>query len=172
MSDIRKLTNGNVYFDGVNYAGKTKEVNLPDVTSKQAEHNALGMFGVINTPTGIEAMELEMMWTSILPDVKKKCADIYTSYTFQVRSSLEEYNASGRASESAYVADFRGRPMNIPGGSFKQHENVEATTKFKIDYFRLEIGGEEIYKIDVLNSIYEVNGVDKLATYRANLGLS
>jgi len=170
-ADVRKLTNANVYLEGNNYVGKVKEVNLPDVTSKQAEHNALGMFGVINTPTGIEAMELEMMWTTILPDVQKLVTDIYTSFTFQVRSSLEEYNSSGRTSESSYVADFRGRPMNVPGGNFKQHENVEATTKFKIDYFRLEIGGEEIYKIDVLNNIYQIDGVDKLATFRANLGI-
>jgi P2 family phage contractile tail tube protein len=171
MADIRKLTNANVYFDGASWSGKVKEVNLPDITSKQAEHNALGMFGVVKTPTGIEPMELEMMWTTILPDVKKKVYDIYTSYTFQVRSSLEEYNASGRASEAAYVADFRGRAVNMPSGSFKQHENVEATTKFQIDFYRLEINGEEIIKLDVLNNIYEVDGVDKLATYRANLGI-
>lgn len=171
MADVRKLTNANVYFDGANFSGKVKEVNLPDITSKQAEHNALGMFGVVQTPTGIDKLELELMWTVILPDVMVKVADYYTSYTFQLRSSLEGYDASGRTTETAYVADFRGRAMNIPGGSFKQHENVEATTKFAIDFYRLEIGGQEIYKIDVLNNIYRVNGVDKLATYRANLGI-
>lgn len=169
--DIRKLTNANVYFDGANWLGKVEEVGLPEVALKQIEHKAIGMHGTLEIPTGMDKMELKMKWSSLLPDALKKASNGYQAFEFQVRSSLEEYEGGTRTTESSVVANFRGRPKNVPAVSFKQHENVDAETMFAVDYYKLEIGGESIYEIDATNNIYKVNGVDLLATYRANLGI-
>jgi P2 family phage contractile tail tube protein len=48
---------------------------------------------------------------------------------------------------------------------------VELETDFAVYYCKLEIDGEAIVEIDVLANIYKVAGVDKLAKYRANLGI-
>lgn len=169
--DVRTLTNANVYFDGASYLGKVSEVTLPDVQFKQADHQALGMHAMSKIPTGMDAMELSMKWTTIVPQAMKKVANGYKAWTFEVRSSLETYESTGRTNEASYIAYFRGIPTNIPGGNFKQHDNVEAETKFNINYFKLEIGGETLFEIDALANIYIVDGVDQLATYRANLGV-
>lgn len=172
MVTIKKLTNANVYFDGVNYVGKVEEANLPSVDFKQVDHKVLGMFGVVETPTGIDKLSLKLKWSSILADVLKKVSKGFDAYSFQVRSSLETFESGSKTLEEAVVGSFRGRSKNIPSAGFKQHENVDAETDFALDYYKLEIGGETIFEIDVTNNIYIVDGVDQLATYRANLGLS
>lgn len=169
--DVRKITNANVYFDGASYLGKVSEVTLPDVSIKQADHQALGMVFMTEIPTGFDKMELEMNWTSIIPDAFKKVSNAFNAYTFEVRSSLERYEGTGRVGQDSVVVYFRGMPKNIPGGAFKQHENWEGSTKFNINYFKLEVAGETIYELDVLANIYKVDGVDLLATFRANLGI-
>lgn len=169
--EVRKLTNANVYFDGQSYLGKVMEVNLPEVAFKQVEHSALGMHGSLDIPTGMDKMELTMNWSTVDPVAFKKISNAYTAWSFQVRSSLERFESTGRTAQDSYVAYFRGMPTNIPNQAFKQHNNVEAESKFSISYYKLEINGAKIYEIDVLNNIYIVDGVDLLATYRANLGI-
>jgi P2 family phage contractile tail tube protein len=169
--EVRKLTNANVYFDGASYLGKVEEVNLPEAGFKQAEHKALGMFGGLDIPSGMDKMELSLKWSTVDPVALRKVSNAFRSWDFQVRSSLERYEAQGRTAQDSYVAYFRGMPKNVPGQNFKQHDNVEAESKFSISYYKLEINGQIIYEIDVLNNIYKVDGVDLLATYRANLGI-
>ena len=41
--EINKLTNANVYLDGVNLLGRAEEVQLPQIKHKMAEHKALGI---------------------------------------------------------------------------------------------------------------------------------
>jgi P2 family phage contractile tail tube protein len=169
--EVRKLTNANVYFDGQSYLGRVEEVNLPEVAIKQAEHKALGMFGGMDIPAGMDKMELSMKWSTVDPVAMRKVSNAFRSWDFQVRSSMERYEAQGRTAQDSYVAYFRGMPKNIAGQNFKQHDNVEAESKFSITYYKLEINGAIIYEVDVLNNIYKVDGVDLLATYRANLGI-
>jgi P2 family phage contractile tail tube protein len=169
--EVRKLTNANVYFDGTSYLGKVEEVNLPEVQFKQAEHKALGMHGSLDIPTGMDKMELKMKWSTVDAVAMKKVSNAYKAWNFQVRSSVDRYEADGRTAQESYVAYFRGMPRNIAGQNFKQHDNVEAESNFTITYYKLEINGNSIYEIDVLNNIYKVDGVDLLATYRANLGV-
>ena len=158
--DIKKLTNANVYFDGVNFLGKVEEVTLPEVVFKQADHKVIGMVGSIETPTGMDKMELKMKWSSLLPDALKKISSGFDAWNFQVRSSLETYEAGSRTGEDSVVAFFRGRAKNIPSVGFKQHENVDAETSFSIDAYKLEIAGETIFEIDFTANIYVVDGVD------------
>jgi P2 family phage contractile tail tube protein len=129
------------------------------------------MHGMIDIPAGMDKMELSMKWSTVDPVAMRKVSNAYRSWDFQVRSSMERYEAQGRTAQDSYVAYFRGMPKNIAGQNFKQHDNVEAESKFSITYYKLEINGAIIYEVDVLNNIYRVDGVDLLATYRANLGI-
>ena len=64
-----------------------------------------------------------------------------------------------------------GYPKAHPGGSFKAKEDTELENTFTVNYYKLEIDGEEIVEIDVMNNIYKVGGEDLLAERRQNLGL-
>jgi P2 family phage contractile tail tube protein len=169
--DIKRITNANIYMNGNSLLGRAEEVQAPVIKHKFTEHKALGLIGTPEFFSGIEKMEAKIKWNSFYPDVLKLVANPITPIQLQVRASLETYGSSGRTGEDAVVCYMTATPKDFPTGSFKQHDNVELETNFAITYCKLEIGGLPILEIDVLASIYKVNGLDILSQYRANLGI-
>lgn len=169
--EVKKLTNGNLYVNGVSFLGKTEEVTLPTISFKTVEHKALGMHGSIKLPTGVDNIEVKCKWSSITRESHIITANPFVEHSFQLRSSLDAYDSTGRVSQESYVVHFRGKSSDIPNGAFKQHDNVEAESTFNCSYIKLEIAGNVVYEIDVMANIHKVDGVDLLATYRANLGV-
>lgn len=167
---VNRLTNANVYVNGQSQLGKVEEINLPDITHMMAEHKALGQIAKFELFSGIDKMEATLKWNSFYADVLKDFADPRKALKLQVRSSLENYGSEGLNSEVPCVAYLTGTPKNFPAGNYKQHDNVEATSKMTIIYYKLEIDGKPVVEIDVMANIYMVDGVDLFATYRANIG--
>jgi uncharacterized protein len=166
-----RLTNANVYIDGVSQLGKAEEVNLPDITFMLSEHKSLGSIGKVELFSGIDKMEATIKWNAFYSDVFKEFANPRKALKLQLRSSLETYDSSGLVSEVSCVAYLTVLVKNFPAGNFKQHDNVEATSKLTCTAYKLEIDGEEIVEYDALANIYSVNGVDVFANYRSNLGI-
>ena len=61
--------------------------------------------------------------------------------------------------------------MGTPRRSREDKEDTELESTVAVQYYKLEIDGEEIVEIDVINNIYKVGGEDLLAERRQNLGL-
>lgn len=168
---INKVTNCNIYLEGSSLMGQAKEVMLPTVENKMAPHNALGMIGDMEVPSGIQAMEATIVWNSFYADALKKLGVLSGAVKIQVRFSVDEYNSSGGlTSRKPGVVYMTCQPKNFPLGSFKQHENVELESKVTVYAVKLEIDSEVIMDLDLNANIYIVGGVDQLAQYRANLG--
>lgn len=167
---IKKLVNANVYIDGNSQLGKAEEVTLPELKSKMAEHKALGMVGMIELPSGIEKMEAKIKWNSYYGDLIKKLANPFVNLSMQLRGNLEEWGSAGRLTQVPAVVYLTVNSKNLPGGNFKQHDNVELESDFNCIYYKLEINGEVIFEFDPMSNIYKVAGTDILATYRINLG--
>ena len=70
--EINKLTNANVYMNGVNLLGRAEEVQLPQIKHKMAEHKALGMVGSAEFFAGIDKMECKIKWNALYPAVMFK----------------------------------------------------------------------------------------------------
>ena len=68
--EINKLTNANVYMNGINLLGRAEEVQLPQIKHKMAEHKALGMIGSAEFFAGIDKLECKIKWL-ILHDGKE-----------------------------------------------------------------------------------------------------
>ena len=168
---VNRLTNANVYIDGVSKLGKAEEVNLPMIKHIMAEHKALGMVGKVEFFSGIDKMEAKIKWNSFYSDVLLKVGDPTKPMNIQVRSSLETYESSGRTAQQPVVCYMTGSSKDFPMGNFKQHDNVEVESNFSVTYCKLEINGVLIMELDVLANIYKAGSVDVLAQYRANLGI-
>jgi P2 family phage contractile tail tube protein len=169
--NINRLTNANIYLDGVSLLGKAEEVSSPTITFKMTEHKAMGMYGAMEFPSGIDKMEMKIKWNSLYPEVMKKAAGPFKNHQLQVRGSLEQWNAiEGRKSEVPVVIFITGAFKNFPTGTFKQHDNVELETMLTVYAIKEEIDGEEIVEVDVMSNIFKVNGEDQFAKFRANLG--
>jgi len=167
---VNRLTNANVYVDGNSQLGKAEEINLPDVTFMLSEHKALGMVGKFELFSGIDKLEATIKWNAFYADVLKKFADPRKVMKLQIRSSLETYDSNGLVAEVPCVAYLTVQAKNFPAGNFKQHDNVEATSKLTCTAYKLEINGQEVIDYDALANVYSVDGVDLFANYRANIG--
>lgn len=168
--EVNRLTNANVYVDGNSQLGKAEEVNLPDITFMLSEHKALGMVGKVELFSGVDKLEATIKWNAFYADVLKKFANPRKVMKIQVRSSLETYDSEGLKAEVPCVAYLTVQSKNFPAGNYKQHDNVEATSKLTCTAYKLEIDGQEVINYDALANIYSVDGEDLLATYRANIG--
>lgn len=168
---VNRLTNANVYIDGASQLGKAEEVNLPDITFMMSEHKMLGGIGKVELFSGVDKLEATIKWNAFYSDVLKQFANPRKTLKLQVRSSLETHDSNGLVQEVACVAYLTVQPKNFPAGNYKQHDNVEATSKLTCTAYKLEIGGEEIVDYDALANIYSVNGVDVFKDYRSNLGV-
>jgi len=169
--EINRITNANLYLDGGSKLGRAEEITAPTVKFKMSEHKAIGLFGAMEFPSGVEKLEMKVKWNSFYADVLKKVANPFQMLQIQVRASMETYESGGKTGEVPVVIFITASAKDLPLGGFKQHDNVETETNFSVYYFKMEIDGEEIAECDVLANIYKVNGVDLFAKYRANLGI-
>ena len=65
----------------------------------------------------------------------------------------------------------RGRFGEIDSGTAKVGDDTEQSYTVPLTYYKVIENGSEIIEIDMLNSIFIVNGTDRLAEHRAAIGL-
>ncbi|MBO6181515.1 phage major tail tube protein [bacterium] len=168
--EINKLTNANVYLNGVNLLGRAEEVQLPQIKHKMAEHKALGMVGSAEFFAGIDKMECKIKWNALYPAVLTACSNPFNAAMIQVRASLETYNGTGRISEVPATAFIIGTFKEFPLGNIKPQENAEYETTMAVTYAKLIVDKVEVFEIDVLQNIYKVGMVDVLNKFKKNIG--
>lgn len=168
---INRLVNANVYMDGDSLLGRVQDFDIPDPKAKMSEHKAIGMVGEMQFPSGLAKMEAKFKWSSFFPEIWRKTANPFKSHQLTVRGNLETYQGADRVSEVPVVITMRGSWMESGNQKFNQHDNVEKESTLNVLYIKCVIDGQEIYELDVPNNVFFADGVDQLATYRANLGI-
>ncbi len=169
---VNRITNANIYINGGSKLGRAEEISAPSVKFKLSEHKAIGLFGAMEFPSGMEKLECKIKWNSFYKDIMKDSADPFKLVDMQIRANMESYTSGGKDGDVPVVIFMSARYKDFPLGNFKQHDNVELESNLSVYYFKMEIDGEEIVECDVLANIYKVNGVDTLAKYRQNLGIN
>lgn len=167
---IKRITNANVYVDGISFLGRAEECETPKIVHKMVEHKALGMVGTIEAWSGIEKMNAKFKWSSFYAEVLTKSANPWKAVSIQVRSSQETYSPAGRIAEVPVVIFLTGSFESIPTGVWKQHENVDCENSMAVSYCKVVVDGVQVVEFDAFSNIYKIGGQDGLATYRANIG--
>ena len=165
-----QITNANVYVNGNNMLGRASEVDAPKPMAKMLVYKALGLIGEFDLPAGFEKMEMRIKWNAFYQDVFAAFSDPYTPIKLQIRSSLEVWEGGERTAEKACVIYATCQSKGFPLGNFKQQDNVELESNLSCSHCKMEIDGVEVLEVDFMNNIFKVNGQDKLAQYRANIG--
>lgn len=160
---INSITNANAYIAGNKLAGKLTELALPDVKLKMVEDSPLGLRSPINIPSGVEGMEAKFKFNAIYPEVWKSQTPGKTCNVI-AKSSMQQLDASGVKGNVAVTATIAGLFTEMPTGTIKQGEKLEAEHLMKVTYYKLEVGGEVVWEIDVYNDIYKHFGNDMFAS--------
>lgn len=168
--EVKKIVNANVYMDGTNLLGRASEFQAPNVKLKMSDHEALGLVGVPEFPSGIEKIESKIKWASLYPDVLAKVANPFKAYSLQVRGNLETYTSQGRVDEVPIVGFVTATFKNLPMGDYKPRANAEFETDLAVLYCKLTVEGRDILEVDLLANIWRGDGEDLLANFRTNIG--
>lgn len=169
--DISKVYNANVYLDGTNsLLGKAKEHTLPEVVTVTEDQDALGMFGKLQLPTGIDVLTGKIKWGGFYPEVLD-AANPYVARKIQTRGNVQTFGPGGLLTEEPLVATVNAAFKKLPLGVFGPKTSPELEVEYTCTYVRVELSGKELLEIDVHNHVWRVRGKDLLAAYRANLGI-
>ncbi len=163
MIQIKKIANANVYKRGVSFAGKAKEITLPDVSFIANEYKSLGLFGTPKLPDGLEAMEATFIWGALYPEVLSEAANPFSAVPLQIRAAQETFNSFGRVGTEKVLIDLSGTFSKFPLGAYRPGEALSCETTMQVSYFRMQIGKQVVAECDVLANIYRVNGINLLS---------
>ena len=170
MSQINAIYNANVYLDGNNLLGKAGEFKLPEFEIGQDEYKALGMVGTIKLPNGVEALEGEITWNSLYPEVAAKANHPFKAAQLMVRSNLQTFDARGLVKEVAVVTTVTATFSKNGLGGLKPKEKSEQASTYQATEIRQMVDGRETLYYNAFKNIYRVNGEDVLAKMRQNIG--
>lgn len=170
MSQINAIYNANVYLDGNNLLGKAGEFKLPEFEIGQDEYKALGMVGTIKLPNGVEALEGEITWNSLYPEVAAKANHPFKAAQLMVRSNLQTFDARGLVKEVAVVTTVTATFSKNGLGGLKPKEKSEQASTYQATEIRQMVDGRETLYYNAFKNIYRVDSVDVLAQMRKNIG--
>src|SRR5271163_5229400 len=100
---VNRITNANIYIDGVGLLGRAEEIEVAQPKQKMADHKALGMAGTAEFWAGVDKLEAKIKWASLYPEALTVAAGPFTAHSFQVRGNLEQYTSQGRNAELPVV---------------------------------------------------------------------
>ena len=169
MAMPRKLKNFNVFYNGNNYIGRCAEVELPKLTRKTEDLQAGGMNGPVKVDLGMEGLEINHTWAGFEVDVYKQFGIPKVDGVLLRFSGA--YQRDDTAGVNAVDIVVRGRHTEIDPGSAKAGDDTELKVKSDLSYYKLTVDGETVVEIDLINFVEIVNGKDRLAEFRAAMGL-
>ncbi|MDD2174450.1 phage major tail tube protein [Glaesserella parasuis] len=167
---IHQVDNANVYLNGVSFIGKTKSVKLPEFNPVMIEHKNLGLVGTINLPSGVEALEGEIVWDGYYPEAMAIALNPFKTVQLMVRGNVRVFNATGRVAEVPLVVIINGSFSKIGNGEYKQNEAAEYAMTYKAHSIKATIDGKEVLYYNAFTNEYRVASEDVLSQYRKNVG--
>jgi P2 family phage contractile tail tube protein len=157
-----------VYIDGYDLLG-VAEVKLPEFKFKSITLEGTGVLGEIEIPStgSVEKLELEVKFNTVsqpafrLLDLNNKLLE-FKAVINGVDSADHTINGQG-----LYIS-VRGSCKGFNLGTLKMNDMLNVPFTLEATALEVKLNGEQLYKIDKLNGIFEAAGralVKKLGDY-------
>lgn len=168
MGLASKLKNYRLYNDGNNYQGVIAEFTQPKITRQMEEWRGGGMLGPVKVDMGLQLMEAEFTNGGLVKQCFRQfAADTVDGCMLRLVGAYED-DSTGNVEAVEIV--MRGRPEELDMGNAKAGEDTEHKVKWPLAYYKVAIGGRTEIEIDMLNSVFVVDGTDVYAKIRNALG--
>lgn len=171
MALPRKLKLMNLFVNGTDFQGVVQSVTLPKLTRKLEKYRGGGMNGAASVDLGLDddALAAEFSTGGFPDDV------IWSLYAAATASAVPlrfagSYQRDDTGETVPVEVVLRGRQKEIDTGEAKQGEDTGSKIAMDCTYYKLTLNGKEMVEIDTINLIEKVNGVDRLAEHRRNIG--
>ncbi|MEC6035787.1 phage major tail tube protein [Acinetobacter nosocomialis] len=171
MALPKKLKMMNLFNEGNSYLGQTGEVTLPKLGRKFEDWRGGGMNGNIKWDNGLSDDMIEFAWKlgGIDPLVISQFGAATVGALGLRFAGSYQRDDTGETSSLEMVV--RGRHEEIDFGNAKAGDDTELSIKTIWSYLKITIDGKVYIEIDIPGVKEMVNGVDRLAQHRKNIGL-
>lgn len=158
----------NLFVDGIGFAGKSTDVQLPNIKPMMQEYGEGGMAGKVDIPMGcIEKMEFGCTVNSFHPLLLNH-TPITLGQTTRITARATGQDANG--AKHAIIARMEGKLM-VEKDPWKTGEAAILKLAQSVDVYQLLIDGIEHEYADPQNMVVRIGGVDQLAIERGILGV-
>lgn len=169
MALPRTLRMFNVFLNGVSFIDQAQELKLPKIAMKTEDWEGAGLLSPIKLLKGIESLEIEHTYSGPIREI---VADFgVEKHDASMLRFMGSYSEEASGTDQAVEIIVRGRHNELDQGDAKTGENGNWKVKSDLTYYKQTINGQVWLEIDVVNKIFEVMGVDRLAQHRKNIGL-
>jgi P2 family phage contractile tail tube protein len=164
----KKLKNFDVFQNGESWIGQVNSVTLPKLTRKIEEWRGAGMAGDIGIDVGQEKLELALSAGGMLRSALRTYG--IAAVNGVMLRFAGAYQAEDTGSYDAVEVVVRGRYTELDFGDSKTGADTEHKYNFRATFYKLSVNGIVEIEIDILNSVFVVGGVDRLAAERRAMG--
>lgn len=164
----RVLRNFHCFVNGIGYAGRVTEVELPELSVKTEEHRGGGMDGPAELDMGLEVMTAKLTFAEYEKNIMGLWGKLDgNAARIQIRGAIQ------RDGETAIpcIVEFHGGFKKNTMGTWKAGDLATNEFEATLRYYKLTMGEDVIYEIDIDNMKRIINGVDELASIRAAMGM-
>jgi len=169
MSLPKKLKNFVLFNDGNAYIGEVPEVTLPKLVAKMEDYRAGGMPGSVKIDQGLEALTCEWTAAGYLVDAFRQFGSAKIDGVMLRMTQALQADDTEAITPAEII--MRGRHSEIDFGNAKAGEMTQVKIKTELTYYKLSIDGVEVVEVDMVNGIFIVGGVDRMAETRQALGI-
>ena len=163
------LNNFNTYGAGHKYVGVSDEVTLPSFEYMTETINGAGIAGEIEE--AIEGAFGSLENETTFGNISREYFD-YICQTGQItyRVSMQVLNTATQTNDfDGIVVTIKGKVKSFELGSLKKGGKGEPKVVREITYCKIAIGGVTVLELDKYNTIWKINGVDRLQKVRSQI---
>lgn len=169
MALPRRLKSFMLFNEGNAYLGEVPELVLPKLAIDTEDYRAGGMPGKLKLDNGLQAMTLEWTAAGYLADSLRQFG------TTSINGNLLRFQGALQQDDTGEVTTLsivmRGRHSQIDFGTAKAGDATQIKHTTELSYYKLTLANVDQVEIDVVNSVYIVGGVDRMAEIRTALGI-
>ena len=163
----RLLQNFNAYIDGENFMGRVTGVQLPELSLITQEHRGGGMDAALDNDMGMEKLDVSITLAEYSETAIAQFGNISANTQVTLRGSIRRQGEIAQPVEIRCVGMFK----TLERDEWQTGQNSAMTITANCNSYIEVINGRELINIDVLNGVRIIDGVDRLADQRANLGI-
>ena len=164
-----KLLNFECYDANSRNIAGVVDVTLPTLTFMTTSIVGAGIAGEIDSPAvgHVQSLTATFNWRSLTRDNISYAAP--QVYNFTVMGDVQ-FRQSAAIVHQNVTASFRCTPKSLNLGTFAVASNTGTSIEYEVDRLQMEVAGRRILLVDKFNYIFEINGVNYLASSQRNIG--
>lgn len=170
LRDANIFMDFTVWIDDVGRIGQCPSFQPPDIQIAVEEFRGGGMDGPVEIPFGVEKIDFEFDMHTWDNDVWQYLG--YGPGSMNVPITFRGHLMTPEGVEKSVLIQTKSLIKSIKTNKVEAGKKVDMTIMLNCNFYSHDIDGVNVCTISLFEKIFVLNGVDRMAGARANLGFS